>query len=306
MDVRLKHAVAVAKCGSFTAAAKLIGVTQSAVTRAVADLERQLGYDLFHRTARGAFLTDSGRSFADRAARLLDDERELLTGEARMGDPLAGVLRLGVSPAILEWAILEPITALKARHSGLRFEVFGSPFERMAPMLRNGSVDIVLGLNDAFSEWPDFSRHPLWELKAALFGRKDHPLFGDGPITRDRIARYEIVSPSESRPYGSLIRALYESREIEWRRRVHVVDYFPLVKRLVEKSDALGVATTSYMNTPAFQKKFRTVEGCSLWGPVQVCCATRARSELTPIARAFIAAMRSFEDPVHRPLVKTA
>jgi DNA-binding transcriptional LysR family regulator len=58
MDVRLKHAVAVAKCGSFTAAAKLIGVTQSAVTRAVADLERQLGYDLFHRTARGAFLTD--------------------------------------------------------------------------------------------------------------------------------------------------------------------------------------------------------------------------------------------------------
>jgi DNA-binding transcriptional LysR family regulator len=305
MDARLKHVVAVARCGSFTAAAKLVGVTQSAVTRGVADLERQLGHDLFHRTARGALLTDAGKSFAERAARLLDDERELLAGDARIADPFDGVLRLGVSPAILEWAILDPIAALKAKYPGLRFEIVGSPFERMAPLLRNGGVDIVLGLDDAFGDWPDFTRHPLWELKAALFGRKGHPLLDAAPITREKVARYEILSPSESRPYGSLIRALYESQGIDWRKRVHVVDYFPLVRRLVETSDALGVVTTAYMSTPAFQKKFQAIDGFGLWGPTQVCCATRARSAPGPIARAFIAAMRNLGDPVHRPLVET-
>lgn len=304
MDARLKHVVAVARSGSFTSAAKLVGVTQSAVTRAVADLERQLGYELFHRTARGALLTESGRSFAERAGRLLDDERELLRGDPRITDPFDGVLRLGVSPAILEWAVLEAIVSLKAKHPHLRFQIVGSPFEAIAPMLRNGGVDIVLGLTDAFSEWPDFKRHPLWELRGVLFARKGHPLAADRAITREKIARYEIVSPSESRPYGGLIRTLYESQGIDWRTRVHVIDHFPLVQALVENSDALGVVTTSFASSSVFQRKFAAIEGFSLSGPTQVCCATRARSDLGAIPRAFIAAMRDFGDAVHRPLVR--
>ncbi|MGE0774869.1 MAG: LysR family transcriptional regulator, partial [Sphingomonadaceae bacterium] len=69
MDVRFKHVVAVATSGSFTAAAKLVGVTQSAVTRGVADLERQLGYDLLPDGA-GSAPDGQGRNFAERAARL--------------------------------------------------------------------------------------------------------------------------------------------------------------------------------------------------------------------------------------------
>src|SRR5580692_11579025 len=97
LDPRLNHLVAVARCGSFTAAAQSIGVSQSAVTKGVADLERQLGYSLFHRTARGALLTEKGSDFLERAARLLEDARELLEGSPN-SDPYAGTLRIGVAP----------------------------------------------------------------------------------------------------------------------------------------------------------------------------------------------------------------
>ena len=43
------------------------------VTKSVAELERYLGYSLFHRTSRGAMPTEEGREFIDRAARLLAD-----------------------------------------------------------------------------------------------------------------------------------------------------------------------------------------------------------------------------------------
>lgn len=303
MDVRLKHVVAVARSGSFSGAAQLIGVTQSAVTRAVADLERQLGYDLFYRTARGALLTDLGRTFADRAARLLDDEQELLKGDPHAMDPFGGVLRVGVCPAILEWALSGPIGVLKTRHTQMRFEIAGGPFERMAPMLRNGGVDIIVGLDEAFREWSDITRHPLWNLKTALFVRKGHPLLDEPRIDRRKLSEFEIVSPSESRPYGAVIRSLYESQRVDWRNRVHIADYFPIVAHLVEHSNAIGVINTSYIRTETFRSKFRIVEGADLWGPTPICCATRAKWELGPMDRAFIAAMRAFSDPVHRPLI---
>lgn len=301
VDVRLKHAVAVARSGSFTAAAKSIGVTQSAVTRAVADLERQIGYDLFYRAARGALLTDRGRTFVARAARLLDDEQELLRGDEGI-DPFAGVLRVGVCPAIIEWIVTAPLATLKAKHPAIRFEVVAGPFERMAPMLRNGGVDLVIGFDDAFKEWSDVTRYPLWEFKTALFVRKGHPLLSV-PLTRSEVARYEMISPSESRPYGALIRALYESEGVDWHKRVHIADHFPTVARLVQNSDAIGMVATSYIASKAFSSTFEVIENFDLWGATPICCASRARWEQGPMAREFLKAVKKIADPLHRPLI---
>jgi DNA-binding transcriptional LysR family regulator len=63
--------VAVADAGQFSAAADALAVTQQAVSRRVAGLERELGVPLFERTARGARLTVDGRAFLPRARDLL-------------------------------------------------------------------------------------------------------------------------------------------------------------------------------------------------------------------------------------------
>jgi DNA-binding transcriptional LysR family regulator len=304
MDVRLKHVVAVAKSGSFTAAAREIGVSQSAVTRGVADLERQIGYDLFQRTARGALLTEFGHTFAVRAARLLDDEQALLNLDPRIREPFAGVLRLGVCPAILEWALIRAVATLKMRHPKIQFEVVGGPFERMAPMLRNGGIDLLIGFDEALNGWTDIRRDALWELKTSLFVRKGHPILTEPNIDGKLVSRFEIVAPSDSLPYGALIRALYDDHGVDWRKYIHVADFFPLVKKIVENSDAIGMVVNSHVASPSFQAKFDIIEGFELCQPTALCCASRAKWESGPIARAFIAAMRAFRDPIHRPLVE--
>ena len=68
--------VRVVETGSFSGAAKAVGVTQSAVTKSVADLEQQVGFAIFNRTSRGVAMTPEGRDFIDRAARLLADALE--------------------------------------------------------------------------------------------------------------------------------------------------------------------------------------------------------------------------------------
>ncbi len=105
LDQRLNHVVAVARARSFSGAAGAVGVTQSAITKSIADLERQVGFPIFYRTSRGALLTEQGRDFVERAAKVAGDVGELLKGSIGKRDPYAEFLRLA-----------DPLVALLTRH----------------------------------------------------------------------------------------------------------------------------------------------------------------------------------------------
>jgi DNA-binding transcriptional LysR family regulator len=302
MDVRLKHVVALARCGSFTAAGRSIGVTQSSVTRAIADIEREIGYSLFHRTTRGTLLTERGRIFADRAARLLEDERDLLKRDTEGSDPFKGALRIGVAPAMMESLVGRPVAVLKERHPKLQLEIISSPFDRVAPMLHAGIVDVLLCVDDALRKWPQFRRHPLWELKTTAFVRNGHPLLS-GEITEEKVAQYEIISTSDSEPYSGEIRALYEKFGIDWRERIHHIDFYPNVRKVVERSDALGTVIISEAEKRAFQARFTLLPRMECFSKINICCATRERWEDGPILRTFIDIMRDQAHPVYRPTI---
>jgi len=297
LDSRLQYVVAVARAGSFTAAAQALGITQPAITKSIADLEREIGYGIFYRTARGVIMTEDGRNFVDRVARLLEDAREILSGSMQRKDPFAGVLRIGVGPASLEWRLLDPLTELLRRHPGIRYDITSATFETVVQLLRTGGVDVALGFDAAFGEWSDLHREPMGGLEVELFVRKGHPLLHKATVRVADLADYDFVAPSDSRPYGDSIRDIYLSRNVRWEDRIHRVDYFPLVRRLVATSDAIGIATRIHSQTANFRARFEPLSGVDLWPPSPLCCARRARWEPKPAVRAFIAAIRQVLPP---------
>lgn len=293
LDRRLSHVVAVAHSGSFTKAAEKAGITQSGITKSIADLERELGYPLFYRTARGAMQTEAGREFVDRAVRLLEDARTLLTGDRESNDPYAQALRIGVCPASLEWLLAAPLSALLARHPAIRFEIVGASFERAIQLLRSGTVDVAVGFEDAFSEWTELKRSPIGALRAVPFVRKDHPILAIAEPTQADLARYDFVVPSDSRPYGSVVRAIFENAGVfQWQRHVHMIDYFPIVKRIVATSDAIGVTTLEYAGSEGFAAAYARAPGESPFAPAPMCCAVRSRWEPSRAVKAFLRTMR--------------
>jgi DNA-binding transcriptional LysR family regulator len=84
----LQSFVAAAESQSFTSAAKVVAITQAAVSQHIAALERELGCARFHREGRKMIPTDAGRRLYDRARKILD-----LIDEARhdIGKPPASV-----------------------------------------------------------------------------------------------------------------------------------------------------------------------------------------------------------------------
>jgi len=303
-DNRLNHVVAVARTGSFTAAADLVGITQSAITRSIADLERQIGYSVFIRTARGAILTEQGRDFAERAQKLVEDTKDLLQRPQGREDPYAGVLRIGICPASMEFRLTEPLVRLLKKHPSIKLNVSGSTFERTVQQLRNGAIDVAVGFEAAFADWPDLRRQRIFNEDAgALFVRRGHPILQLRRPTLKALAKYDFVSPSDSRPYGSVIRAVYEDQGIDWRKRIHIVDLFPIVRRIVATTDAIGAMISGFTDRSAsFKNQFVTLDSIKTFSePAPMCCAIRARWEPRPATKAFVSILRSGPTPHRKP-----
>ncbi len=292
IDRRLEYVVATSRYGSFTAAAERVGVTQSAITKSVADLERQLGYSIFNRTARGVLLTDEGRVFVERAERLLNEARDLFRGASAGVDPYAGVIRIGVCPASLEWILLEPLSTLLARHPKIRIDIVGGSFDRVVQQLRSGAIDVALGYEAAFEDQPDFRSERLPPMPTTFFVRHGHPILDCKKVTVEDVAKYDLISPSGSAPTDYLWRQIYEQAGVDPNEKMHFIDYFPIVARLVDETGAIGLVSTQYTSSRAFKRRFSTVPYLETFPLAPLCCATRLRWPPRPAARAFIKACR--------------
>ncbi len=290
LDRRFVHVVATARCGSFTAAAERVGLTQSAVTKSIADLERQLGFLVFTRTAHGVILTDDGRRFVERAARLIDEAQDLMRGAYTGSDPYSGILRIGVCPASIEWLLAEPVALLVSRHPALRLDITAANFERTAEKLRSGAIDTAFGFEAAFDQEPDFRCEGLPPLLTTMFARRDHPILACETVTFADLAKYEIISPADSRPYDIFMRQIYEQSDVDAQTKIHFIDSFPIVAKLVAKTDAIGVASVDFAATDGFARRFARVPFLESHEPAPLCCATRLRMPPRPATRAFIKA----------------
>ncbi len=290
LDRRFIHVVATARCGSFSAAAERVGLTQSAVTKSVADLERQIGVMLFTRTPYGVILTDEGRQFVERASRLIVESQELLRGSFVGSDPYAVPLRIGVCPASIEWLLADPVSLLMRRHPKIRLDITSAGFDRTLEKLRTGAIDVAVGFEAAFKDEPDFRCDELPGLRTTLFARRDHPILECQHITFAELARYEIISPAESRPYNKFMRQIYEQCQIDAQSKIHFIDSFPIVARLVAETDAIGFVSVEYTKTESFQRRYACVPFIESNPLAPLCCATRLRLPARPAMRAFVQA----------------
>lgn len=119
----LQAFVAVVETGSFTAAADRLDGAKSAVSRRVSGLEQRLGVQLLHRTTRRLDLTDSGRSFYERSARILADLDEAESAVAQSHGELRGRLRVALPQSFGQRHMSEPIARFQHLHPNVSFDL---------------------------------------------------------------------------------------------------------------------------------------------------------------------------------------
>jgi DNA-binding transcriptional LysR family regulator len=174
----LRVLVEIAQAGSFSAAARALGYTQSAVSRQVAALEATAGLPLFERRRDGVVLTPAGARLLRRAVRVLDEldaaARDVATPES------AGPVRLGAFATAV--AGLVPI-ALATLPRDLVVTVREGTTPTLTRALRAGTLDLaVLAQTPPFrppdAESPPLHLTPLAEREMVVAVGPRHPFAG--------------------------------------------------------------------------------------------------------------------------------
>lgn len=141
---QLRAFVAVAEELNFTRAAERLYLGQQAVSKSVAQLERELGVALLERTTHEVDLTLAGRALLESGRDALVAADAAFERARTVGRGLAGTVRVGVTPAIEPTARAEVIRLLRAEAPEVSVSVHEIRPGEIAQMLRDRSVEFVL------------------------------------------------------------------------------------------------------------------------------------------------------------------
>lgn len=167
----------VMQCGSLSAAAQRLGISQPGATKMLHELEAAFGHRLVARSPRGGRLTSAGEHALERIRIALGS---LSTAREAMGEMQGRhLVRLGILPVVGIEALCQVVNALQSQGQMPRLIIRTGTIQGLLDLLVRGEVDAVVGGLDG--EWVSKNMHQLkvltlWTLSLELVAAKRHPL----------------------------------------------------------------------------------------------------------------------------------
>ncbi|MDR5800865.1 LysR substrate-binding domain-containing protein [Caballeronia sp. LZ001] len=170
---QLRLFVTLARHRSFTRAGDEFGITQSAVSRSIRELEDELALRLFDRTTRQVALTDTGRTLLGRIAPLVEElEATLRPRTANEAEP--GVVNLASSCSLTASVLPALLGSCHERHPGIAVMVMDRPQNAVLQLVRSGEAD--MGLVIAPGSLDELVAEPLFDDDLAAVVNVSSPL----------------------------------------------------------------------------------------------------------------------------------
>lgn len=172
MELRqLRYFVAIAEQASFSKAAEKVFVAQSALSHQLAQLEDELGVRLFHRSRRGAELTEAGRAFLAHALSILRQVEDARASVRVLSSDPAGKVVVGLPHSISNALALPLLQAVRARFPRVELELTEELTGNLIPQLRAGQINLAVLFDDGLLE--EFAHTPMLVERLSLIGRPD-------------------------------------------------------------------------------------------------------------------------------------
>lgn len=209
---QIRYFLATARTLNFTRAAEECNVAQPSLTRAIHQLEAELGGDLFRREHKRSHLTDLGQRMQPMMQQCYDMAQgaKLLAGSIRRGEVAS--LRLGLSHTV-DISLLVPCLAEMHRaFNGLELKFLRGSATEIAEKLKQGELDI--GITGTLDEaWARFDVWPLFTEPFSLVVNQRHKLAGRQAASLEDVADERLLLRTYCEHSGQA-NALLRSRDI--------------------------------------------------------------------------------------------
>lgn len=191
---QLQAFVHASQCGSFSAAAVLMGVTQPALSQLIRQLEDTLGLPLFHRTTRRMSLTVAGREMLGKAQRALHQLEDISRHAEDLHAGRKGTLNIAVIASVA--CSLFPLVLARFFKlcPGVSLVFQETTAEVLLERVRTSEVELGWGLYPTVHEDLDFE--PLVSDQMVAVMHANHPLAQRDTVTWHALRQHKLISAS--------------------------------------------------------------------------------------------------------------
>ncbi|MBL8351050.1 MAG: LysR family transcriptional regulator [Burkholderiaceae bacterium] len=190
---QLRHFLAVMDLGSLAAAAEAVHLSPPALSRSLRALEDELRVPLFDRQDRRLRPTHYALAYAERARRIVFDEREGARVLALMHAGQAGSLAFGMGSSIALTLLAPLLQQLLAAAPRLRVRTLVQSTDLLVDALRREALDFFVGDVRVAAQDRDLVAEPLHRCSFAWYARRGHPLAGRSQLAFADLADFPLM-----------------------------------------------------------------------------------------------------------------
>lgn len=197
MELRhLRYFIAVAEQENVSRAALKLHVSQPGISRQIHDLEDEIGFQLFERSAKSLRLTDAGRKFLDEARAVLQRAEEAVSNARAAAGVGNGEIHVGYAPSLTIQILPRALRTFQAKYPGVRVALHDLSTEEMLSGLRAGKLQVTLMVQPPPKmlrglQFRELARYPT----CAAFAPK-HPLAKSKTVSLEQLAGEPLIAYS--------------------------------------------------------------------------------------------------------------
>ena len=238
--------MAVADLGSFVRAAKLLNLSQPALSRRIQKLEQALGAPLLERSTRHVALTMVGRDFVPKVRRFLGEFETSVLHISDRGLSSSGQIAIAAVPSAVFYFLPQAIRRFSEMHPRIRIRILDIGANEGLEAVTRGEADF--GINFIGASHPEIDLTPLTEDPFVLACRKDHPLAARRQVRWEELGAHRVIIVGRNSGNRTLIDDALVQRGLQLRWSYEVMHLSGSLS-LVEAG--LGVAVLPKLATPS-------------------------------------------------------
>lgn len=190
----------IAEHGQLQLAAETVGMTQPAASRMLAEIENQVGAQLFLRQPKGMEPTEIGRAVLRRARVILREMVSMASDVRALREGFGGTLRVGAVTGPAVGYLVSAIREIKQSAPDADITVDVMPSRELLGHLAAGEMDFVLARILPEFDSQDFNILPMRDEKVTFLTRAGHPLSRAPAVTLTELAGQEWIMQSRGAP----------------------------------------------------------------------------------------------------------
>lgn len=288
----LRMIAAIVEEGNLVRAAKALNMSQSAVTKALQELEALMKAKLFERTNRGVVPTLFGQTLADHARLVILQLARAEEHLADLRDGSGGRVVIGTLLAASAELLPKAIARVRKGRPNLEVKIVEGTHDVLIASLRAGELDLVVGRVPEHRERSDIVQEVLMQDIACVVARHGHPLAARAKLELKELTDWEWILPPPETSLRGQINAAFRQAKLD--PPPHAVESVSLLTNLglLIDADYLGVLPFQVARREAAHETIviLPVKLQATAGSIGI--TTLAQARLSPAAEVLVQALR--------------